>query len=263
MLDISDHQVDAIPGWFQPYDVDLFRLLLHETHAQLGPGDLAELGVYLGKSAVLIGAHQHTGETFTVVDLFGEEAAGAANAEENDDQYAALSRAAFERSYLSVHDSLPAVVQGPSESIVDHARAGAHRFVHVDASHLYEHVQGDIEAVRTLLAPNGIVVFDDYRSEHTPGVAAAVWRGLDSGLRPFALSPVKLYATFGDSRRWYDVVREWAVQSAWAAECQEIAGHPVLRLWRPEEAGRTSASSTGGRSAVGSAARALKRRLGR
>ncbi len=51
---------------------------------------------------------------------------------------------------------------------------------------------------RTLLAPEGVVVFDDYRAEHTPGVAAAVWQRLDKGLSPFALSPVKMYATFGD-----------------------------------------------------------------
>lgn len=259
----SDEQIGAIPGWFQPYDVDLFRLLLNETHERLGQGDLAELGVYLGKSAVLIGGHQHAGETFTVVDLFGEDAAGAANAEENDDQYAGLSRSAFEGWYLSVHDSLPTVIQGPSESIVEHATAGTHRFVHVDASHLYEHVTADIEAARTLLAPDGIVVFDDYRSEHTPGVAAAVWQGLGSGLRPFALSPVKLYATFGDADRWYDVVREWADGSRWAAERQEIAGHPVLRLWWAEASGRTAAASTGGHGTVARAARALKARLRR
>jgi predicted O-methyltransferase YrrM len=243
MSHVSDEQVAAVPGWFQPYDVDLFRLLLEETHARLGPGDLAELGVYLGKSAMLIGGYVRPGETFTVVDLFGDEAAAEGNAEENADQYADLSRAAFERWYLTVHDTLPSVVEGPSESIVDHAEAGAHRFVHVDASHLYVHVRADVEAARKLLRPEGVVVFDDYRSEHTPGVAAAVWQSLDQGLSPFALSPVKMYATFGDPAPWRDVVLAWAATSRWQSELQEIAGRAVVRLWSGSGE-RTSAASS-------------------
>ncbi len=259
---VSDEDVAAVPGWFQPYDVDLFRVLLEESHARLGAGDLAELGVYLGKSATLIGGYVHAGETFTVVDLFGQGAAAEGNAEENADQYADLSRAAFEHWYLMVHDTLPTVVEGPSESIVDHARAGAHRFVHVDASHLYEHVRADVEAARALLAPDGVVVFDDYRAEHTPGVAAAVWQSLDKGLSPFALSPVKMYATFGDPLPWYDVVRSWAATSTWQSEVQQIAGLPVVRLW--SGAGeRTSAASTPAEQASTArrVARALRRRL--
>ena len=226
-------RIDAIPGWFQRMDMELFKLLLDQTAERLGGGDLAELGAYMGKSAALIGWGQQPGETFTVIDLFEDSAPAEANQAENDDQYSDLSKQAFEQHYLSVHDTLPVVVRGPSSSIVEHAAHGTHRFVHVDASHLYEHVVEDIACARTLLKPGGVVVFDDFRAPHTPGVAAAVWRATNEDLRPFAVTLNKLYATFDDTQPWTDVVRDWADGSFWRQETQQVAGRDLVRVRRP------------------------------
>jgi predicted O-methyltransferase YrrM len=227
-------QIEDIPGWFLRMDMEVFSQLLEQTENRLGGGDLAELGAYLGKSAALIGWGQQPGETFTVIDLFEEEATAAENRAENEDQYAELSQEAFEKYYLTVHDTLPVVVRGPSSSIVDHAAHGTHRFVHVDASHLYEHVVEDIAAARTLLKPGGVVVFDDYRAPHTPGVAAAVWQATTQDLRPFAVTLNKLYATFDDTQPWLDVMTDWLDErSFWRHEIQQVAGRPLLRVQRP------------------------------
>jgi predicted O-methyltransferase YrrM len=227
-------QLDLIPGWFKRMDMELFGLLLDATEERLGGGDLAELGVYLGKSAALMGFGLRPGETFTVVDLFSDPALTEDNQLENEAQYAELSREAFERYYRRFHEVLPVVVQAPSQTIVDHAAHGAHRFVHIDASHLYEHVMGDIGAARTLLEPDGVVVFDDYRTVHAPGVAAAVWRETTSGLSAFAVTPNKLYATFGDAGPWLQVVKDWLEgQSHWRMELQNVAGRELVRVQRP------------------------------
>jgi predicted O-methyltransferase YrrM len=226
--------IDEIPGWFQRMDMEVFHHLLNHTGTRLGGGDLAELGAYLGKSAALIGFGQQPGETFTVIDLFEQEATAEENRAENEDQYAELSQEAFEKYYLSIHDDLPVVVRGPSASIVDHAAHGTHRFVHIDASHLYEHVVEDIAAARTLLKPGGVVVFDDFRAPHTPGVAAAVWRSTMEGLQPFAITINKLYATFDDSSPWFDGLVDWLDErSYWRREIQQVAGSPLLRVLRP------------------------------
>ena len=49
---VTNAQVASVPGWFTRLDVQAFRVLLDATaqHFPTG-GDLAELGVYLGKSA--------------------------------------------------------------------------------------------------------------------------------------------------------------------------------------------------------------------
>ena len=213
----------------------MFNWLLNRTEVVLGGGDLAELGVYLGKSAALVGWHCRPGETFTAIDLFEQEAESEANRVENAVSYPELSQAAFERNYLTVNDSLPVIVRGPSATVVDHATHGSHRFVHVDASHLYEHVVEDIEAARTLLKPGGVVVFDDFRAPHTPGVAAAVWRATLADLRPFAVTVNKLYATFDETLPWTDDLISWLEHGGkWRYEVQEVIGRRLVRVRRPD-----------------------------
>jgi predicted O-methyltransferase YrrM len=242
---IPVQQLEQIPGWFRRMDMELFRLLLDASEERLGGGDLAELGVFLGKSAALIGCGLRPGETFTVIDLFSAPAETEDNQAENEEQYAELSQAAFEGYYRTVHDQLPVVVQAPSQEIVDHAAHGTHRFVHIDASHLYEHVVADIAAARTLLKPGGIVVFDDYRAMHAPGVAAAIWRETAVDLVPFAVSINKLYASFGDADPWLDVVKDWlAGPTYWRMELQQVAGHELVRVRRPAPKGKPEESAS-------------------
>jgi predicted O-methyltransferase YrrM len=241
---IPYEQLEEIPGWFRRMDMELFRLLLDSTEEKLGGGDLAELGVYLGKSAALIGCSLQPGETFTVIDLFSAEAPSEDNQAENDEQYAELSQEAFERYYRTIHDELPVVVRAPSQEIVEHAGHGTHRFVHIDASHLYEHVVADIDAARTLLKPGGIVVFDDYRTLHAPGVGAAIWRASRDDLTPFAVSMNKLYATFGDAEQWVGPVKDWLEGSSyWRMEVQQVAGRELVRVRRPAPKAKSEAPS--------------------
>ncbi|MET9354189.1 class I SAM-dependent methyltransferase [Streptomyces sp. NPDC006617] len=192
-------ELNDVPGWFWPLDQVLFSWFLERQERLDTRGDLLELGAYLGKSAILLGHRLRDGETLTVCDLFGAEPPDAANRAEAAKSYSSLTRQAFERNYLSFHDALPRIIQAPSSAVVDEVAPGTCRFVHIDASHLYEHVEGDIRAARELLGPDGIVVLDDFRSEHTPGVAVAAWEAvLNRGLRPVCLSSQKLYGTWGD-----------------------------------------------------------------
>ncbi|GAA2209665.1 hypothetical protein GCM10009850_051240 [Nonomuraea monospora] len=199
--------LERIPGWFWPADQRLFEWFLSEQDA---PGDVLEMGTYLGKSAVLIGGHVRRGEKFTVCDLFESDAPDADNDAETSRSYGALTRHRFEQNYLGVHDTLPEIVHGPTSIILDHVKAGACRFVHVDASHLYTQVADDVLAARTVLRADGIVAFDDYRSEHTPGVALAVWEAVGRlGLEPVCVTTHKLYGTWGDPAPVQERLLEW------------------------------------------------------
>jgi SAM-dependent methyltransferase len=229
--DADVKSLNDIPGWLPWIDQVVFRHFL-SGQSVVPNGNLVELGVYLGKSAALIGQFLGDDETFTVCDLFGLDPGSDANRRENAKSYPKLTRAAFERNYLSLFDVLPAIVQNYSSAIVDHVEAGSVRFLHVDASHHYEHVVVDVESAATLLRPDGVVVFDDYRSDHTPGVSAAVWEAVfTKGLQPICLTQQKLYATFGDRDRHQERLRQWLLGSAelwW--ETQSIADRPVFRL---------------------------------
>jgi hypothetical protein len=188
-----------VKGWFFDVDQVLFDWFLTRQQELTEPGDLLEIGAYMGKSAIFMGGYLRPGETFTVCDLFDSPAQDDANSREMRHSYATLTRRSFEANYLSFHDELPTVIQGLSSLVRDRVPAASCRFAHIDGSHMYEHVHGDIEDTRALLHPHGIVALDDYRSEHCPGVAAAVWEAVATGgLNPVCVSGTKLYGTWGD-----------------------------------------------------------------
>lgn len=226
-----------IPGWFWWIDRHLFGTIL-KSQADSKPGVLAELGTYLGKSAVIIGNYLRSGERFVALDLFGrtdlltDSAADRANRAEADRSYSTLTRRTFEENYLSLHDQLPEIVEGPSTAIVDAVEPGTVRFLHIDASHLYPYVREDARNAKRLLREDGLVVFDDWRGEHTPGVTAAVFESVfTDGLIPVALTPSKFYGVFGDPTPYLTVIRELIKNDdrVWGEE-QEILGRSVPRL---------------------------------
>jgi Methyltransferase domain len=228
----APQRLDDVPGWLTTTDNFLFRWFLERQNRLEHPGDLLELGVFQGRSAIHIGSYRKPDERFTVCDLFDhardEESIrpGARKA------YANLTQAIFERNYLAFHDELPAIVRGLTETIVDHVAPGTCRFAHIDASHMYEHVRGDLIAVRSLLRTDGIVVFDDYRTEHCPGTAAAVWEAMATeGLRVVCVSANKFYGTWGNATPMQDdLIEHVASRSDHRCDLQRVMGQRLVRL---------------------------------
>jgi predicted O-methyltransferase YrrM len=225
-----------IRGWLSRTDYRLIRGLL-AAQGDSAPGDLVEIGVFLGKSAVVIGESVRPGERFVVIDLFGDLSLlggspdDVANRSESQSMYARLTRERFEANYLAIHDQLPVVVQAPSNRIMEHVTPGSVRFVHVDASHLYEQVAEDCRSVKSMLRPGGVVAFDDWRNAKCPGVAAAIWESVASdGLIPVAVSRNKLYAVHSGSEDVLGAVRDLVGADAdwWQVVEHQIMGHTVL-----------------------------------
>jgi SAM-dependent methyltransferase len=222
-----------IDGWFGWTDHALFRGIL-DRQRDSPAGDLVEIGAFKGKSAVVIGDYLRSDEQFVVVDTFGDpDLLGIADADAERttgrNYFTRLTRGQFEENYLSIHDSLPTVVQALSIDVVKHVAPGSARFIHVDGSHQYEDVAEDCRSVKQLLRGDGVVVFDDWRKPDCPGVAAAIWdSALHDGLIPVALSSQKLYGVHGDPDPLMAAVRE------------VLAAHPQrLRLKEIDLFGRT------------------------
>lgn len=226
-------RLDEVKGWFWPADQILFDWFLSRQNADpSGGGDLLELGAYLGKSAIFLGGYLKEGEEFTVCDLFDSPAEDDSNDDEMRRSYATLTRQAFEANYRSFHDELPTVVQAVTAVLPDRVRPASCRFVHVDASHLYAHVHADVETSRLLAAPGAVVVFDDFRAEHCPGVAAAVWGAVDARrLHVLCITQHKMYATWDDPE---PLRTELAVFLAGREDLwhgvEEVAGAPLIRI---------------------------------
>ena len=232
--------LDDVPGWFFGEDQALISWFLERQNRLATPGDLLELGAYLGKSAILIGKYRVDDQRLIVCDLFEDAAQDHDNDQEMRQYRSTLTRRAFERNYLAFHTALPSIVQGLTSTISSHVAPQSCRFAHVDASHLYEHVEADIKACRALMHTEGLLVCDDFRAAHTPGVAAAVWSAVTSGeLHPICLSDSKFYGTWGDPGPVQSELIAWLETfGSQSFETQKIAGSTVVRIagWSPPKA---------------------------
>lgn len=222
-------RLGEVPGWLHQIDADLFAdLLTHQLNTGI-TGSILEIGTYHGKSAILLGYGLREREDLVACDLFGAEVPGLPT--EGMAPYAGLSEADFRRQYGRFHEREPLIHACPSEDLDDRLFGTRFRFIHVDGGHAYEVVMADIEMIRVHTRPGCVVVVDDFRTSHTPGVSAAVWEAVSQEhLYPFLISPFKLYAatTLADQKLYLEACRAFN----FPRELHVIRGLDVLRMWR-------------------------------
>ncbi len=222
-----------VPGWLNFVDQMVMKWILEFQSSTSVKGDLIELGVYQGKSAIHIGQFINPGERFIVCDLFDDARSEQSIREDARHAYRTLTQQIFEENYLDFHSDLPLIVQGLSSTIEEHVEANSCRFIHIDASHAYEHVSADAAASQRLLREQGVAVFDDYRTEHTIGTAAAVWESvINNGFNPICVSAMKFYGTWGDPAPYQEMIyQRLAVRSDLKGDVYKILhGMPLIRV---------------------------------
>jgi hypothetical protein len=192
-------RMDEIPGWLLLVDALIMCGFDNHQRERQITGDVLEIGAYQGKSAILMGYFRRGAERLVVCDLFMTKGSTEENTRENQRYYEGIDNAAFETNYRLFHSELPTMLATPSSSI-SKLEPGSFRLVHVDGSHLYEIVREDLRNTRHLLCDGGVVIIDDWRTGHTPGVAAATWEAiLHEGLVPICFTDQKLYGTWTPS----------------------------------------------------------------
>lgn len=226
----------TVPGWFGAPDVELFQRVNLIQQLSGVRGSILEVGCYMGKSAILLGFLLNESESLVVNDLFDGKASAADNVDEVTREYPGLSEERFLHRYLGYHDQPPLIVADLSSTLPERLAGWLFRFIHIDGSHTYEVVREDLMNSRALAGEDAIVVMDDWRSEHTPGVSAAIWEAVTrEGLIPLVVSPQKFYAMWSDGPAGVGgFLREWVKenypdhhQSHW------IAGHELVRIGAP------------------------------
>ena len=226
--DVAEYlaSMDSVPGWFYPLDARIFVAVDGIQRRRGIRGDLLEIGAYRGKSAILLGYLARAGERLAVCDIFdAADGVDDENVRESATYYGDLQRQEFERQYRRFHPAPPEIIAAPSTEIDRKKMAARFRLVHVDGSHTYEVVRADIATARTLLAPGGVVVFDDWMQPHAAGVALAVWEEYLRGeLTPLCATNLKLYAT------WDPRGVTAADLNAWAAAQPDLDVSPPIGL---------------------------------
>ena len=206
------HQKETVRGSLQDIDARVILAIDELQRAARVSGDLLEIGVAYGQSAILLGYCVQASERLVVCDTFEDtKGVGSENRADHALPHQGLRRSEFEQNYRRFHLTLPDIIAGRSHEI-DRDRLAAHfRLIHVDGSHAYVDVRADILIARRLLGRGGAVLLDDWSQARAPGVALAIWEEYARGdLIPLCLTQFKMYATWDRGGLTASAVDAWA-----------------------------------------------------
>ena len=210
---------DGLRGWFMRADLGLLCAVNRVQQRTGIRGNILEIGVYAGKSAVLLGFLLTPGEQLHVCDPFEE-----------------VPRTEFEATYRRFHGSLPVLWQGRSREVLRLLPDQSCRIVHVDGAHDYESVRADIAIARRVACRGGMVVFVDFPTFNDPDVTAAVLDEVRAGdLTPLVMSHLKLYAGWS-SRSEVEIdglLAEIRSDRSLVAEVRPLFRSQVIAAWGP------------------------------
>ena len=177
---------DQIPGWFSP-DAYLLVAAYHQLLADEGlTGEVLEIGVYHGLSAIGFAALREPGKRFVAIDLFEKP-----NAAHGDESLFG-SRECFMANMARFYDDVSFItaIAGVSAAVRPADLGAEFALCHVDGGHTAAEVYADIELCAAVTRPGGLVVLDDFSAPAFPGVAEAALRfhlAAPGTLRPIAL----------------------------------------------------------------------------
>jgi hypothetical protein len=159
-----------IEGWLEPEAGFLFALLDEAQREQGVTGDVAEIGVHHGKSALLLGAMaDHSRERMVVCDLFGGQQGNVSGSGSGDRHvFSANVEAWFsDSSFVKVYE------KSSAELSVEEVGRDC-RLFHVDGGHSCSEALADLRLAAACLRPGGAIVIDDAFHMAWPGVTEAI-----------------------------------------------------------------------------------------
>ncbi|HVE71902.1 MAG TPA: class I SAM-dependent methyltransferase [Thermoanaerobaculia bacterium] len=218
----------GIEGWFFPVDAYLFGFIDEIQRREGIEGNLFEIGVHHGKTAVFLARMRRGDETLGVCDVFDQQ-------ELNVDRSGEGNRAVFERN-LHGHDVR--VFAKLSSALTPDDTTTHCRFFHIDGGHRAEDVVNDLEVAAKALHTDGVVAVDDLFNPNWPGVGEGFYRF--TAAQPDVFAPIliggnKVLLARPDAaaryeRHWNDV--QAAVDAPFQFDSKEWLGRPVLTAIR-------------------------------
>ena len=176
--DVVDKEVE---GWFYPKDIIITYGILNELQNPIG--DICEIGVAYGKSAIMISQFKGN-SNFYLYDIFTEEA--RVIAENNITKFGSSSNLVWR---------LQDTTQLNTNNVVF---VNDLRFLHIDGCHEHSAVLSDLMLFSNKMKDEGIIAIDDFQDQEYPGVNSAVFefslsKGNYKNWRVFAIGDNKAY----------------------------------------------------------------------
>jgi len=170
----------SVEGWFFPIDAYLFAAI-DEIQGREGiTGNLFEIGVHHGKTAIFLARMLRAGEVLGVCDVFEQQ-------DLNRDHSGEGSRELFEKNMRALGGPARVFAKSSHELTVADTTANC-RFFHIDGGHRPEDVLADLKTAARALHAAGIVALDDLFDPSWPGVSEGFYRSLAA--RPDTFTPI-------------------------------------------------------------------------
>jgi hypothetical protein len=149
---------EEVAGYFYPVDIVMIYALLSSTQKNLA-GDVCEIGVAEGKSAICISNFKRPEDNFYLYDIFSEEQKNIA--EKNLLKFGNCD---------NIHWRLQDTTELKSENLKFERPL---RFLHIDGCHEHDAVLNDLVLFSYFMHDDGIILMDDYNDYEFPGVNSA------------------------------------------------------------------------------------------
>ena len=227
-----------VEGWFFPVDAYAFAMFDEIQKREGIHGNLFEIGVHHGKTAIMLGRMAAPGEVVGVCDVFENQDENADRSGEGSLELFVSNMRAFTTlppSQLSIHTKR-------SSTLTEDETSNTCRFFHIDGGHRPQDVFGDLVTADRALNADGVIAVDDLFNPNWPGVSEGFYNFLLS--RPESLAPVfiggnKVFFTRRDAAPRYDhywadrqVLSEFFEPAPFTFDLKDWLGHPVLTAIR-------------------------------
>ena len=195
-------QIDTIAGVLQRLDSYLFEAIDSAQDRHGITGHLLEIGVYQGRSAIVLGFLRKNSEQLHLCDPFEAPSVDSPNfLADTLDWYNGYNQDLVEANYLRFHDQLPHIHACSSRELHDRLEPALFCFIHLDGSHDEETIHSDFELARKLLVDGGVLAISGYRNVYTLELAAAVWKEVaTSSLVPLCATESHLFVSWSPAQ---------------------------------------------------------------
>lgn len=220
---------DFIEGAFQ-FDAALMFMAYNSILVENGiSGDVLEIGVHHGRSAVAIAALRRKDRDFFAIDLFDDLQS------ENTSESGLGNKSEFLRNMSTYYENLDfvRVMAANSNSLSTRELGNEFSFCHIDGGHSAIETYGDLAITCNVLQPGGLVALDDYFNPAFPGVCEGAIKFLldhESTLRPLAIGFNKV--VYQKQPSTFPINRIFARQFSQVPKSHtRMMGYPVFVFW--------------------------------
>jgi hypothetical protein len=226
-------ELRSVEGYIDPPDALVFKTLLQAQTKSALSGGIAEIGVYYGRSYFLLRKLAQSQEKVLGVDILDLDPPQDGSL----DQYERLMENGRRLGFTMDRDL---IIEGDSTRLTPDditSRIGPARFFSIDGGHHLHHVLADAKLAMEVIAPHGIIVFDDTFNPAWPEVTVGVadfLRTHGHSLVCFGMTKYKTYVCHREFHATYAqaIAIDPDLQALAHVETQFL-GAKVVRLHNP------------------------------